>query len=166
LEILPSPNSKSLGAYFLMDAYIFDKRRDFNVRLVYIVYYVGAHILQFRIAWAHVFWTCAYILDMRIYFEHAHIFWTCAYILRKRIHFEQTPIFCVYANKFFVAANICVYFQYLFMHFCVRQYFWYNCLKPRFKIDAVIMIICSIVIIINSVLTLQVSTATIAGLAK
>ncbi len=32
-------------------------------------------------------------------------------------------------------------------------------LKPRFKIDAVIMIICSFVIIINSVLTLQVSTA-------
>ena len=42
--------------------------------------------------------------------------------------------------------------------------FW----KPRFKIDAVIMIICSIVIIINSVLTLQVSTAKpmIADLAK
>jgi len=32
-------------------------------------------------------------------------------------------------------------------------------LKPRFKIDVVIMIIWSIVIIINSVLTLQVSTA-------
>ncbi len=32
-------------------------------------------------------------------------------------------------------------------------------LKPRFKIDVVIIIICSIVIIINSVLTLQVSTA-------
>jgi hypothetical protein len=32
-------------------------------------------------------------------------------------------------------------------------------LKPRFKIDAVIMIIYSIGIIINSVLTLQVSTA-------
>ncbi len=32
-------------------------------------------------------------------------------------------------------------------------------LKPRFKIDTVIMIICSFVIIINSVLTLQVSTA-------
>jgi hypothetical protein len=32
-------------------------------------------------------------------------------------------------------------------------------LKPRIKIDEVIMIICSIVIIINSVLTLQVSTA-------
>jgi hypothetical protein len=42
-------------------------------------------------------------------------------------------------------------------------------LKSRFKIDAVIMIICSIVIIINSLLTLQVSTAKylmIADLAK
>ena len=41
-------------------------------------------------------------------------------------------------------------------------------LKPRFKIDAVIMVICSIVIIINSVLTLQVSTTKpmIADLAK
>ena len=41
-------------------------------------------------------------------------------------------------------------------------------LIPRFKIDAVIMIICSIVIIINSVLTLQVSTAKpmIVDLAK
>jgi hypothetical protein len=34
-----------------------------------------------------------------------------------------------------------------------------NVLESRFKIDVVIMIICSIVIIINSVLTLQVSTA-------
>jgi hypothetical protein len=42
---------------------------------------------------------------------------------------------------------------------CMRQYFVVIVLKPRFKIDAVIMIICSIVIIINSVLTLQVSTA-------
>ena len=32
-------------------------------------------------------------------------------------------------------------------------------LEPRFKIDVVVMIIWSIVIIINSVLTLQVSTA-------
>ena len=45
------------------------------------------------------------------------------------------------------------------------EIFW----KSRFKIDVVIMIICSIVIIINSVLTLQVSTAKysmIADLAK
>ncbi len=52
---------------------------------------------------------------------------------------------------------------------CVRNIFGANVLKPRFKIDVVIMIICSIVIIINSVLTLQVSTAKypmIADLAK
>ena len=59
----------------------------------------------------------------------------------------------------FVAANICVYFQYLFMHFVCANIFGAIVLKPRFKIDVVIMIICSIVIIINSVLTLQVSTA-------
>ncbi len=41
---------------------------------------------------------------------------------------------------------------------CMRQYFVAIVLKPRFKIDVVIMIMCSIVIIINSVLTLQVST--------
>ncbi len=67
------------------------------------------------------------------------------------------------------AADICVYFQYPFMHVVCANIFGANVLKPRFKIDVVIMIICSIVIIINSVLTLQVSTARypmIADLAK
>ena len=41
----------------------------------------------------------------------------------------------------FVAANICEYFQYLFMHLCMRQYFWHNCFDLRFKIDIVVMII-------------------------
>ncbi len=62
----------------------------------------------------------------------------------------------------FVAANICVYFQYLFMHLSVRQYFWRNCFDLRFKIDIVVMIIWSIVIIINFVLTLQVSTPSLS----
>ncbi len=44
---------------------------------------------------------------------------------------------------------------------CMRQYFWRNCFNLRFKIDVVVMIIWSIVIIINSVLTLQVSTASL-----
>ena len=52
-------------------------------------------------------------------------------------------------------------FQYLFMHVVCTNIFGAIVLKPRFKIDAVIMIICSIVIIINSVLTLQVSTASL-----
>jgi hypothetical protein len=34
LEILPSPNSKSLGAYSLTDAYIFYRCRDFNSALL------------------------------------------------------------------------------------------------------------------------------------
>ncbi len=68
------------------------------------------------------------------------------------------PDFC---NKFCFdfAAIICVYFQYLFLHVVCANIFGTNVLKSRFKIDVVIMIICSIVIIINSVLTLQVSTA-------
>jgi hypothetical protein len=41
----------------------------------------------------------------------------------------------------FVAANICVYFQYLFMHLSMRQYFWRNCFNLRFNIDIVVMII-------------------------
>ena len=68
----------------------------------------------------------------------------------------------IFCNEFclvFLAANICVYFQYLFVQFLCANIFGAIVLKPRFKMDAVIMIICSIVIIINSVLTLQVSTA-------
>jgi hypothetical protein len=60
--------------------------------------------------------------------------------------------FCVFVNILsghyyfmilldLVAANICEYFQYLFMHLCVRQYFWRNCFDLRFKIDVVVMII-------------------------
>ncbi len=93
---------------------------------------------------------------------------------------RQTPIFndfcsqsCqfYFCNKFclILAANICVYFQYLFMHVVCANIFGANVLKSRFKIDVVIMIICSIIIIINSVLSLQVSTAKypmIADLAK
>jgi hypothetical protein len=108
LEILPSPNSKSLVAYFLIDAYTFDRRRDFNIRLVYIVYYVGTHILQFRIARTHIFWICAHILDMRIYFEHGHIFWICAYILKRCIHFGKAHIFWASAYILTDANILCI----------------------------------------------------------
>ena len=48
----------------------------------------------------------------------------------------------------------------------MRQYFWRNCFNLRFKIDVVVMIIWIIVIIINSVLTLQVSTASLPHYRK
>jgi hypothetical protein len=56
LEILPSPNSKSLGAYFWAHTF-FIRREDFNGHLVTIVYYE-----------ARTFWM------WRIYFIYAQIF--------------------------------------------------------------------------------------------
>jgi hypothetical protein len=63
-----------------------------------------------------------------------------------------TPRFHVFANILgkrqyflilldFVAANICVYFQYLFMHVVCTNIFGAIVLKLRFKIDAAVMII-------------------------
>jgi hypothetical protein len=68
----------------------------------------------------------AYILEIRLHFEQAPIFYACANILGKCQYFDN---FC---NEFLLdlgTANICVYFQYLFMHFCMRQYFWRNCFE-------------------------------------
>ncbi len=66
-----------------------------------------------------------------------------------------------YDLAWFCAANICVYFQYLFMHLVWANIFGGIILNLRFKIDVVVIVIWSIVIIINSVLTLQVSTASL-----
>ncbi len=108
---------------------------------------------------------CANILRFRLNFHEANILWFL-------LNFHEAPIFCVFANILgrhqfflilldFIAANICAYFQYLFMHFVCANTFGANVLKLRFKIDVVVMIIWSIVIIINSVLTLQLSTASL-----
>ncbi len=70
----------------------------------------------------------------------------------KCLYFEQAPIFYVFANVLgkrqysmimfdFVAANICVYFQYLFMHFVCANIFGAIVLKPRFKIDVIVVVI-------------------------
>ncbi len=58
LEILPSPNSKSLGAYFL-GAYIFHKAQRFQRPPCYYRILLGANILDM----AHIFYICADILD-------------------------------------------------------------------------------------------------------
>ncbi len=41
----------------------------------------------------------------------------------------------------FVAANICVYFQYLFMHFVSANIFGAIVSNLRFKIDVVVIVI-------------------------
>ncbi len=75
-------------------------------------------------------------------------------ILCVNYYFRQTPTFNDFAvssaqfyfrNEFCLffaigfalifAANICVYFQYLFMHVVCANIFGANVLKPRFKID-------------------------------
>ncbi len=48
-----------------------------------------------------------------------------------------TNIFMILLD--FVAVNICVYFQYLFVHLSMRQYFWRNCFNLRFKINVVVV---------------------------
>jgi hypothetical protein len=80
----------------------------------------------------------AYILRKRLYFEQAPIFYVCADILGKRQYFDN---FCLIILLDFVAENICVYFQYLFMHFVCANIFGAIVLKPRFKIDFVVVVI-------------------------
>ena len=95
LEILPSPNSKSLGAYFLMDAYILDMRRYFR--------------------YAHIFWTWAYILSKRLHFEQTPIIHVWANILGKRQCF-------VYKLIFWASPDILMIFAISFAWFCCCKY--------------------------------------------
>ena len=63
-----------------------------------------------------------------------------------RLYFHDAPIFYVFADTFlilldFAAANIRAYFQYLFMHFVCANIFGAIVLKPRFKIDVIVVVI-------------------------
>jgi hypothetical protein len=70
----------------------------------------------------------------------------------------------IFCNKFCLVLLLQIFVYIFSIYSCIfvcANIFGTIGLKPRFKIDAVIMIICSIVIIINSVLTLQVSTTSL-----
>ncbi len=125
-------------------AQTFHRRRYFNMRK----YFMGANI-----SWAQTF-------HGREYFG---MFFGSKYFC-VNYYFRQAPIFNDFCSEFCLvlqwvlshlaigfcfdfAANICVYFQYLFMHVLCANIFGANVLKSRFKIDVVIMIICSIVIV-------------------
>jgi hypothetical protein len=65
----------------------------------------------------------------------------------------------IFCNRFCLILLLQIFVYIFSIYLCIfvcTNIFGAVVLKPRFKIDAVIMIICSIVIIINSVLTLQV----------
>ncbi len=70
----------------------------------------------------------------------------------------------IFCNKFCLILLLHIFVYIFSIYLCISvcaNIFGAIVLKPRFKIDVVIMIICSIVIIINSVLALQVSTASL-----
>ncbi len=107
------------------------------------IFWIGANVMGANISWARTFHGCKHFMGANI--SWARIF---------------------HGREYFMGANIS--WARTFMHVVCANIFGANVLKPRFKIDVFIMIICSIVIIINSVLT-QVSTAKypmIADLAK
>jgi hypothetical protein len=86
------------------------------------------------------------------------MFYACANILGKRQDFDN---FC---NDFCLILLLQIFVYIFSIYLCIfmcTNIFGAIVLKPRFKIDVVIMIILSFVIIINSVLTLQVSTASL-----
>ncbi len=91
----------------------------------------------FRLNFSHEFSARIFRLNFPPKFS-ARILDICHNFLRRR-NFKHLLIFkrelISYDFAWFVAANICVYFQYLFMHLYMRQYFWRNCFDLRFKID-------------------------------
>ncbi len=91
---------------------------------------------------------------LKLDFWKAPIFLKSAWFFEKRKEFMNSPDFCC-------CKYLCI-FQYLFMHLSMHQYFWRNHFNLRFKIDIVVMTRWSIVIIINFVLTLFVSTASLS----
>jgi hypothetical protein len=100
----------------------------------------------------------ANILGIRQYFHETPIFWVSANIswdaniLYSRLYFGGANILWI---CLILLLQIFVYiFSIYFMHLSMRQYFWRSCINLRFKFDIVVMIIWSIVIIINFVLTL------------
>jgi hypothetical protein len=70
----------ALTPIFLISAVIFIRRRDFNVRLVSIVYYVAQQFYNSAQLW-------------RLYFKHPPVFWKSAYILEIRLYFGNPPKF-------------------------------------------------------------------------
>ncbi len=95
LEILLSPNSKSLGAYIFHEAQRF-QRPPCSCRILW-----GANILDE----AHIFYICADILDRREYFRCKQIFWMEADILDMRRHFKMCAYILI-GSKYFVCAQI------------------------------------------------------------
>ncbi len=129
LEIPSSPNSKRAANFFQI-RWFFTRRGDFNARQDSIErqYFVNLPIFLYG----------ANIFRIRLFFCEAPTFSKSAYFSVRCQHFPNPPIILWGANIFqiclffekreefvncltFVAANICVYFGYLFMNLSMLQ---------------------------------------------
>ena len=99
LEILPSPNSKSLDALHLRAHTSFIGREDFNGRLVTVVYYETRTFLMRRIyfMYAQIFWIGAEILTSALFLSY--IMW-CS-------NFTIPHSFAAYICRLYFAAYVC-----------------------------------------------------------
>jgi hypothetical protein len=128
LEIPPSLNSKRTASFF-QTCWFFTRCGDFNAR--------QDSIVRLFFCQAPIFCKSAWFSEKRQYFSNPPDFLKSANISQIRLIFWKAPIFlksawfsekskefCKFA-WFFLAANICLYFQYFFSAFLLsmRQYF-------------------------------------------
>ncbi len=109
----------------------FIRCRDFNVRLVSIVYYVAQQFYNSAQLWClyfehpPLFWKSAYILDIRQYFEQSPIFYACANILGKRQYFDN---FCNNFAWFCCCKYLGIFLVFIYAFLCapifLAQLFW------------------------------------------
>ena len=103
LEILPSPNSKSLDAYICGRIHLLIGREDFNGLLVTVGYYETRTFLMRRryFIYAQIFWIDANVMGANIswaqIFQYAQIFHGRKYFNRRK-HFNGRKYFevCIY----------------------------------------------------------------------
>ena len=148
LEILPSPNSKQTQS---LDADFSDGR----IALAHI-FLISAEILTSALFLSYIMWRSNFTIPhsfaayiCRLYVPP--IFWKSAYILSKRQYFMHVRIFQASANILIIFATIfClilllqIFVYILSIYLCIfmcANIFGAIVLKPRFKIDVVIMII-------------------------
>ncbi len=159
LEIPPSLNSKRATSFF-QTCWFFTRRGDFNAR--------QDPIVRLFFCKVPIFCKSALFSGKRQYFLNPPNFCKSAKISQIRLIFVKAPVFHISAWFFkkrkdfvnlldFSWLQIFVYiFSILFLNLyqVCANINWCNCFNLRFKIDIVVMIIWSIVIIINFVLTL------------
>ncbi len=147
LEIPPSLNSKRAASIFRF-RWFFTRRSDFNAR--------QDSIARLFFSKAPIFCKSACFSGKRQYFSNPPDFCKSANISQIRLIFRKAQGFYEFA-WFCCCKYLCIFSVFIFCILIVKYapiFYWRSCFDLRLKIDIVVMIIWSIVIIINFVLTL------------